>query len=362
MIGAQSCSRSSYRAFADTGASGTYLTTSAPIIPVPTTSPPIHVGVPNGTYLQSSAQCKLDFPMLPEEAQQAHILPGLTMGSLLSIGRLCDAGCIATFDQHKVNIFKDDTLLLSGSRDPATKLWSIPLTSPTFEESISNAHQTTTTKELVRFLHAADFSPSKSTFIDAVSKGYFNSWSGLNTKAITKYLSNEIATSKGHLDQARRNQRPTEHTNFSPVSDNPNIPTNQLFATIELAGKIYTDQTGRFPITSSRGSKYIFILYSYDTNAIFAHSLKSNASAQILDAYKKTYQLLHERGFKPQVHWLDNEASTALKEFNKKNNIEYQLVPPHAHRRNAAERAIRTWKNHFIAGLCSVDPTFPMHL
>ncbi len=41
-------------------------------------------------------------------------------------------------------------------------------------------------------------------------------------------------------------------------------------------------------------------------------------------------------------------------------DIHFQLVPPDVHCRNAAERAIRTWKNHFIAGLCSTDPTFPM--
>jgi hypothetical protein len=42
--------------------------------------------------------------------------------------------------------------------------------------------------------------------------------------------------------------------------------------------------------------------------------------------------------------------------------VEYQLVPPHYHRRNAAERAIRTFKEHFLAGLSSVHPTFPLHL
>ena len=42
--------------------------------------------------------------------------------------------------------------------------------------------------------------------------------------------------------------------------------------------------------------------------------------------------------------------------------IDFQLVPPAVHRRNAAERAIRTFKNHFIAGLCSVDKDFPLHL
>jgi hypothetical protein len=42
--------------------------------------------------------------------------------------------------------------------------------------------------------------------------------------------------------------------------------------------------------------------------------------------------------------------------------VNYQLAPPHIHRRNNAERAIHTFKNHSIAGLCSVDPTFPLKL
>jgi hypothetical protein len=35
-------------------------------------------------------------------------------------------------------------------------------------------------------------------------------------------------------------------------------------------------------------------------------------------------------------------------------------VPPKEHRANAAERAIRTFKNHFISTLCTVDSHFPM--
>jgi hypothetical protein len=37
-------------------------------------------------------------------------------------------------------------------------------------------------------------------------------------------------------------------------------------------------------------------------------------------------------------------------------------VPPHYHRRNAVECAIRTFKEHFVAGISSVDPNFPLHL
>jgi hypothetical protein len=53
---------------------------------------------------------------------------------------------------------------------------------------------------------------------------------------------------------------------------------------------------------------------------------------------------------------MDNELSIALKSYFMENDMTYQLVPSHCHRRNAAESAIRTFKEHFIAGLSSVDP------
>jgi hypothetical protein len=51
-----------------------------------------------------------------------------------------------------------------------------------------------------------------------------------------------------------------------------------------------------------------------------------------------------------------------LKNYFTVNDIAYQLMPPHCHRRNAAERTIRTFKEHFVARLSSVDPSFSMHL
>jgi hypothetical protein len=71
---------------------------------------------------------------------------------------------------------------------------------------------------------------------------------------------------------------------------------------------------------------------------------------------------LTSRGFKPKLQTLDNEASAALKSFFTENDVEYQLVPPHCHRQNAVERAIITLKEHFVSGLASVDPDFPLHL
>ena len=44
----------------------------------------------------------------------------------------------------------------------------------------------------------------------------------------------------------------------------------------------------------------------------------------------------------------------------KEKEITHQLVTPHNHRANIAERAIQTFKQHFKAILASVDPEFPI--
>jgi hypothetical protein len=68
------------------------------------------------------------------------------------------------------------------------------------------------------------------------------------------------------------------------------------------------------------------------------------------------------KGFKKILQTMDNEASAALKTYSTEKEMIYQLVPPHCHRTNAAERAIRTFKQHFKAGLATVNPDLPAHL
>jgi hypothetical protein len=90
--------------------------------------------------------------------------------------------------------------------------------------------------------------------------------------------------------------------------------------------------------------------------------MRSRSASEWVKAYYHIHQELTAKGFKPKLQILDNEESAALKHLFTSNDVECQLVPPHFHRHNAAERAIRTFKEHFVAGLSSVDPTFPLHL
>jgi hypothetical protein len=90
--------------------------------------------------------------------------------------------------------------------------------------------------------------------------------------------------------------------------------------------------------------------------------MKSRSASEWVNAYDHIHQELTAKGLTPKLQTLDNEASAALKHFFTANDEEYQLVPSHCQLRNADERAIHTFKEHFVAGFSSVDPTFPLHL
>jgi hypothetical protein len=104
------------------------------------------------------------------------------------------------------------------------------------------------------------------------------------------------------------------------------------------------------------------VCYVYYCNYVKVIPMKSRSASEWVKAYDTVQQELTVKGFKTKLQTLDNEASAALKNFFTVNDIAYQLVPPRCHRRNAWERAIRTFKEHFVAGLSSVDPSFPLHL
>jgi hypothetical protein len=104
------------------------------------------------------------------------------------------------------------------------------------------------------------------------------------------------------------------------------------------------------------------ILYDYDSNAISAQPIKDRTSPELLKAFQLMEQELVARVLKPKLMKLNNEASKLLKNYLYQQNIKFQLVPPYSHRRNSAERAIRSFKDHLIAVLCSTDNAFPMYL
>ena len=81
---------------------------------------------------------------------------------------------------------------------------------------------------------------------------------------------------------------------------------------------------------------------------------------QGLIAYDKIMQRLSDHKLTEELQIIDNEASTEYKRaIKKKWNTNYRLVPPNTHQSNAAERAIHTFKAHFIAILAGVAHDLP---
>jgi hypothetical protein len=101
------------------------------------------------------------------------------------------------------------------------------------------------------------------------------------------------------------------------------------------------------------------ILYDDDSNIVLSAPMKNRGDKDMVRAFDLLIQSLIIRGLKPILQRLDNDSSLELRNYLTKQGIDYQLAPPHIHRRKNTERAIQTLKNHFIAGLCSVDPFFP---
>ena len=78
--------------------------------------------------------------------------------------------------------------------------------------------------------------------------------------------------------------------------------------------------------------------------------------------FSDVYAYLKQRKFTPKLHVLDKKCSKEVENYIQNNQTTMQLVKPHRHRVNAAERAIQTFKNHFISGLCTVNHKFPLQL
>jgi hypothetical protein len=109
--------------------------------------------------------------------------------------------------------------------------------------------------------------------------------------------------------------------------------------------------------------QYIFVAYVYDINTIIVQPMPSRTNALFISAFFKIFAILHTRDYQPTLNVMDNECSNAIKKYIRANKMDIQLVPLHNLRVKAAELAISTFKEHFIAtALATVDTLYPLQL
>jgi hypothetical protein len=113
-----------------------------------------------------------------------------------------------------------------------------------------------------------------------------------------KHLPQRLATAQGHLDQDFKNVRTTQvhitDEDIAPGQEPENIKTGNIMCSITTlndVAKSYSDQTGKFPIISSRGHKYIFVFYHYDTNTIICIPIKSRNTTDLCAAWLQAFDV-----------------------------------------------------------------------
>ena len=229
--------------------------------------------------------------------------------SLISLGQLCNDGCTAVLNNKSIGIFKNNSMILQGTRNFVDGLWDIKIpttdTTPALRANVI-IRQDKTKFQLASYLHACAFIPSLSTFQQAIRKGHLLTWPGIENINFEKVLRATVSTAKGHLDQERENLQSTKDR------DTPDFyPTDGDQKTYEYASmvipfnprlKTYMDRTGRFPFKSSTGNEYIYVMYDYDSNAIFGLLIKNRQAKTLITAWELLHSQLTTHG-NPTKHF-----------------------------------------------------------
>ena len=221
---------------------------------------------------------RFDLPLPPTSLDYHVFNRGEVQRPLLSVGKVCDAGCMVLFMRHGCYFVKDRKVLLYGRRDPQNGLYLLPhsskdcrleraynLTTP-YRNRTSDPY---TMPNLMRFLHGCAGFPVTSTWMEAIRLGYYMGWPGLTASRVRKYLPKSEETALGHLKMVRQGTRSTnskgvectvrvplkhlEYASERKTSRNTGRRRNVMVGSVpmkELRGIVGTDQTGRFPVTS----------------------------------------------------------------------------------------------------------------
>ena len=114
---------------------------------------------------------------------------------------------------------------------------------------------------------------------------------------IAKYAPLSIATIQGHRHAHRSNIRSTKSTKTDPLpltytgstanAENIIRTYNIFIENIEITGRTFSDQAGRFVCPSISGNNYVFVVYDYDGNSIHALPIATRKKEHIVAAFQK---------------------------------------------------------------------------
>ena len=111
----------------DSGTTDHFMTLNARVTNIRPATSKLNIIIPDGSTISSSHECDINWPNLPPEAKSAHIIPQLHNQSLLSVVKLCAAGCTVIFKHDSCVVLYNGRIAMYGKQCPKTKLWLVPL-------------------------------------------------------------------------------------------------------------------------------------------------------------------------------------------------------------------------------------------
>ena len=193
------------------------------------------VGMPDGHVIQTTEKALLPQTQLRSEARDCDILPSLSHNSLISVGKLADAGYVTLFmpggdgvevyDERDIKFVVSGEAVLRGWRDK-DGLWRVPMQdgvlppgqSPPsialgheqLRDVVNNLFDMPSIEQGIRFVHACCGFPTKATWLKAIRKGNFVGWPLVTVENVNKYFPESEETQKGHMNHQRQGVRSTK--------------------------------------------------------------------------------------------------------------------------------------------------------
>ena len=273
--------------------------------------------VATGEQARAGNQAKLRLN-LHGQAATADMVPALHHNSLISTSKLAVSNYHVVFTPDKVLVYDGEVKptkipVWKGWRDKQIGLWRVPLTNnvtnvntqtkilqqdkiiQAFQEQTISVCNLPSKAEVITYLHAALRFPTKEMLLTATRAGFLTSWPGLNVTVINKHFPESVEMQKGHMKHQRQGVQSTKVPQLqSDVTEEARIAVEKELKALKQKYKdiyiqvyeekeiVYTNQTGKFPTTSSRGNKYLMILYYMDDSYIMMEPMKSRHENEMI--------------------------------------------------------------------------------
>ena len=77
---------------------------------------------------------------------------------------------------------------------------------------------------------------------------------------------------------------------------------------------MFTDQTGKFPHSSSRGNNYQIVVHDIDRNSTWVEPMKNRKEGEMILAWQRALKQMQLQGIVTKHQVLENEISAAYKD------------------------------------------------